>query len=81
MSNGWLSRGPAVCRMFQHRERGKLKGILMLVVGEMDDNVPPESTYLFVDALIRAGKDLIFCSSRMEVMAPVAPYGQRRAPS
>jgi dipeptidyl aminopeptidase/acylaminoacyl peptidase len=35
----------------------KLQGALMLVVGEMDDNVPPESTYRFVDALIRADKD------------------------
>ena len=28
-----------------------------MVVGEMDDNVPPESTYRFVDALIKAQKD------------------------
>jgi len=28
-----------------------------LIVGEMDDNVPPESTYRFVDALIKAKKD------------------------
>src|ERR1043166_3639175 len=36
-----------------HRLRGKL----MLIVGEMDSNVPPESTMRFVDALIKAGKD------------------------
>src|SRR6185295_11303049 len=36
---------------------GKLGGFLMLVVGELDDNVPPESTYRFVDALIKANKD------------------------
>jgi len=36
-----------------HRLRGKL----MLIVGEMDRNVPPESTMRFVDALIKAGKD------------------------
>ncbi len=36
-----------------HRLRGKL----MLIVGEMDDNVPPESTMRFADALIEAGKD------------------------
>jgi len=34
-----------------------LQGKLMLVVGEMDDNVPPESTMRFVDALIKADKD------------------------
>ena len=36
----------------------KLGGFLQLVVGEMDNNVPPESTYRFVDALIKARKDL-----------------------
>jgi dipeptidyl aminopeptidase/acylaminoacyl peptidase len=35
----------------------KLRGRLSLVVGEMDDNVPPETTLRFVDALIRARKD------------------------
>jgi dipeptidyl aminopeptidase/acylaminoacyl peptidase len=34
-----------------------LKGKLMLVHGEMDDNVPPYNTQLVVDALIKAGKD------------------------
>jgi dipeptidyl aminopeptidase/acylaminoacyl peptidase len=35
----------------------RLQGRLFLVVGEVDANVPPESTYRFVDALIRANKD------------------------
>lgn len=35
----------------------KLEGALMLVVGELDDNVDPASTYQVVDALIKAGKD------------------------
>jgi dienelactone hydrolase len=35
----------------------KLQGKLLLIVGEMDTNVPPESTMRLVDALIRAGKD------------------------
>jgi Dipeptidyl aminopeptidases/acylaminoacyl-peptidases len=35
----------------------KLGGALFLIVGEMDSNVPPESTLRFVDALIAAGKD------------------------
>ena len=34
-----------------------LKGHLMLVHGEIDDNVPIGSTYLVVDALIKANKD------------------------
>ncbi len=36
-----------------HRLRGKL----LLIVGELDDNVPPESTLRLVDALVKAGKD------------------------
>lgn len=35
----------------------RLRGHLFLIVGEMDDNVPPESTYRFVDALVKAEKD------------------------
>ncbi len=34
-----------------------LKGKLMLVHGLMDDNVPPYSTFLVVDALVKANKD------------------------
>jgi dipeptidyl aminopeptidase/acylaminoacyl peptidase len=36
-----------------HRLRGKL----LLILGELDTNVPPESTLRVADALIRAGKD------------------------
>jgi dipeptidyl aminopeptidase/acylaminoacyl peptidase len=55
-----------------------LQGKLLLIVGEMDTNVPPESTLRMVDALIRADK-------RFELL--VVPnaghgiggsYGQRR---
>ncbi len=35
----------------------KLRGRLFLIVGELDSNVPPESTMRFVNALIQAGKD------------------------
>ncbi|MGH9593739.1 MAG: alpha/beta hydrolase family protein, partial [Bryobacteraceae bacterium] len=38
----------------------RLGGKLFLIVGEMDDNVPPESTLRLVDALIKAGKDFDF---------------------
>jgi dipeptidyl aminopeptidase/acylaminoacyl peptidase len=36
-----------------HRLRGKL----LLIVGEMDTNVPPESTLRVVDALVKANRD------------------------
>jgi dipeptidyl-peptidase 4 len=35
----------------------RLQGKLLLIVGEMDNNVPPESTLRLADALIRADKD------------------------
>jgi len=35
----------------------KLKGDVLLIVGEVDTNVPPESTYRVADALIKANKD------------------------
>ncbi len=35
----------------------RLQGQLLLIVGELDSNVPPESTFRFVDALIKADKD------------------------
>lgn len=37
-----------------------LEGKLLLIVGELDNNVPPESTLRFVDALIKAEKDFEF---------------------
>jgi fermentation-respiration switch protein FrsA (DUF1100 family) len=49
--------GPQYAECSNIENAGKLRGHLMLVVGELDDNVPPESTYRFVDALIKASKD------------------------
>lgn len=37
-----------------------LKGKLMLLVGEMDDNVDPSSSYQVVNALVKANKDFEF---------------------
>jgi dipeptidyl aminopeptidase/acylaminoacyl peptidase len=46
-----------------------LKGKLMLAHGTADDNVPPDNTYLVVDALIKAGKDFDL------IMIPNAAHG------
>ncbi len=56
----------------------RLQGKLFLVVGELDDNVPPESTTRFVDALIKAGKDfdLLIVPGGGHGMG--GAYGQRR---
>jgi dipeptidyl aminopeptidase/acylaminoacyl peptidase len=57
-----------------HRLRGKL----FLIVGEMDDNVPPESTLRFADALIKAGKDFDLLVIPGGGHGMGGPYGQRR---
>jgi dipeptidyl aminopeptidase/acylaminoacyl peptidase len=57
-----------------HRLRGKL----LLIVGEMDSNVPPESTLRLADALIRAGKDFDLVVVPNANHGPGGSYGQRR---
>ena len=54
------------------------RGKLLLIVGEMDTNVPPESTMRLVDALIKAGKDfeLLVVPNANHGMG--GAYGQRR---
>ncbi|MFP6872391.1 MAG: prolyl oligopeptidase family serine peptidase [Verrucomicrobiales bacterium] len=47
----------------------RLQGKLLLIVGELDRNVPPESTYRLVNALIKASKDFDF------IMVPGAGHG------
>jgi len=56
----------------------RLQGKLFLIVGEMDNNVPPESTLRLVDALIRADKnfDLLVIPNGGHGMG--GAYGQRR---
>ena len=56
----------------------RLQGKLLLIVGEMDTNVPPESTMRLVDALIKAGKDfeLLVVPNANHGMG--GAYGQRR---
>lgn len=49
--------GPQYAECSNIENAGRLKGHLLLAVGEMDDNVPTESTYRLVDALVKANKD------------------------
>lgn len=49
--------GPEYAASSNIDNAAKLEGRLMLIVGEMDDNVPPESTYRVADALIKAQKE------------------------
>jgi dipeptidyl aminopeptidase/acylaminoacyl peptidase len=56
----------------------RLRGKLFLIVGEMDNNVPPESTMRFADALIKAGKDFDLLVVPGGGHGMGGGYGQRR---
>ncbi|WP_234737088.1 S9 family peptidase [Tellurirhabdus bombi] len=49
--------GPQYAECSNVTNAHKLEGKLMLMVGEVDDNVDPASTYQVADALIKANKD------------------------
>ncbi len=57
-----------------------LKGQLMLVHGTMDDNVPPSSTLLVVQSLIKANKDfdLLMIPNARHGYGEATPYVTRR---
>jgi len=61
--------GPQYSESSNIDNAGKLQGRLQLVVGELDTNVPPESTFRLVNALVQARKDFEF------VMIPGANHG------
>ncbi len=56
----------------------KLKGNLLLIVGEADTNVPPESTYRVADALIKAGKNFDFLAVPGMGHSDGGPYGRAK---
>ena len=70
--------GPQYAECSNIENAGRLQGHLLLIVGEMDDNVPPESTFRFVDALIRSGKDFDFLFVPNGGHGAGGSYGQRR---
>jgi len=56
----------------------RLRGKLLLIVGGLDGNVPPESTLCLVDALIKAGKDFDLLVVPGMGHGGGGAYGQRR---
>jgi dipeptidyl aminopeptidase/acylaminoacyl peptidase len=56
----------------------KLKGKLLLVVGELDTNVPPQSTFQVVDALIKARKEFDLLVLPGAGHSAGGDYGERR---
>lgn len=49
--------GPEYAESSNVENAAQLKGNLLLIVGELDDNVDPASTYQFADALIKSNKN------------------------
>ncbi len=70
--------GPQYAQSSNIDNAHKLRGKLLLIVGEMDSNVPPESTYRLVDALIRAGKDFDYVAVPGANHGMGGTYGARR---
>ncbi len=56
----------------------RLRGKLLLIVGELDKNVPPESTLRVADALIREGKDFDYLVVPNAGHGSGGAYGARR---
>ncbi len=70
--------GPQYAECSNITHAGSLQGHLMLIVGEMDNNVPPESTFRLVDALIKAQKDFDLIVVPGGGHGAGGAYGQRR---
>jgi dienelactone hydrolase len=56
----------------------KLQGKLLLIVGEADTNVPPESTYRLADALIKSNKMFDFLAIPGMGHSDGGPYGRKK---
>jgi dipeptidyl aminopeptidase/acylaminoacyl peptidase len=70
--------GPEYAESSNIENAGRLQGRLLLIVGELDTNVPPESTLRFADALIKAGKDFDLLVVPGAGHGMGGAYGQRR---
>ncbi|WP_339746300.1 prolyl oligopeptidase family serine peptidase [uncultured Rubinisphaera sp.] len=70
--------GPKYAASSNIDHAAKLDGNLLLMVGELDNNVPPESTYRLVDALIKADKEFDFLLLPGQGHTNGGSYGNRR---
>ncbi|MES2646172.1 MAG: prolyl oligopeptidase family serine peptidase [Bacteroidota bacterium] len=70
--------GPHYAAQSNITNAAKLKGALMMIVGEADTNVPPESTYRMADALIKAGKTFDLLVMPGMGHSDGGPYGRKR---
>jgi dipeptidyl aminopeptidase/acylaminoacyl peptidase len=76
----WMSWpvGPHYAASSNVEHAHKLQGELLLVVGELDTNVDPASTYQVADALIKADKDFELLVLTGQGHTPGGSYGERR---
>lgn len=70
--------GPEYAESSNIEHAANLKGKLLLILGELDTNVPPETTYRLCDALIRAGKQFDFLMVPNQGHGSGGDYGSQR---
>lgn len=70
--------GPQYAASSNVEHADQLQGNLMLIVGEVDDNVDPASTMQFADALIKAGKDFELVVLPGENHTSGGEFGERK---
>ncbi len=74
---GWPI-GPHYAEQSNVTQAHRLQGKLLLIVGELDDNVDPASTYQVADALINANKDFELITVPGAGHGYGGAYGMRR---
>jgi len=74
---GWPI-GPQYAASSNVEHAQKLQGRLLLIVGELDTNVDPASTYQVADALIKANKDFDFLTIPGADHASIGAYEERK---
>jgi dipeptidyl aminopeptidase/acylaminoacyl peptidase len=70
--------GPHYVKQSNIENAANLKGKLLLIVGELDRNVPPETTFRFADALQKAKKEFDFVVIPGADHTDGGDYGERK---
>ncbi|WP_308993302.1 DPP IV N-terminal domain-containing protein [Mariniflexile litorale] len=70
--------GPHYAACSNVENASQLEGNLMLILGEVDDNVDPSSTMQFVDALIKANKDFELVTVPGMAHSSGGAFGERK---
>lgn len=75
----WMGvMGPHYAASSNIENASKLQGNLLLMVGELDTNVPPESTFRYAAALQAAGKEFELVVIPNSDHTAGGPYGERK---